>query len=139
MRMQINICTLTSLFAISVNAYLNSNATTASGKSLVTNPQPLTVTFPVGNGGAVVADAAGNTRVFYQSSDGAVHMLSGVGNTDTTNFDDSQILPSGTAVVGSPFAAVSYQNDLSAVSGFPTFETPMIRCERIIQEGFLVE
>lgn len=71
--------------------------------------------FPVGNGGAVVNDASGNARVFYQATDGSIHMLSGSGVTNGRNYADSLIIASGVAKSGTPIAAVAPGNDLSKV------------------------
>lgn len=83
--------------------------------SALTVREPFT---PVqGGGGAVVTDSNGNTRIYIQTSTGAINVLAGQGLTTGGNYQPTEILAAGIAKVGTPIAvAASPAGTLDQVS-----------------------
>lgn len=63
------------------------------------------ITLPYFSSGAALEIKSGETRVYYQSEDGAIHELSGFNSPDSGNaYTDNIILPAGEARKGTPLA-----------------------------------
>lgn len=72
------------------------------------------------SGGAALQISTGETRVYYQSEDGALHELSGFDSPGSGNvYTDSTILSPGEARKGTPLAATDLTLSFVVVSLFP--------------------
>lgn len=82
------------------------------------------VTIPNFSSGAVVQAPSGDTRIYYQTNDGAVHELGGIGGSPDTSrnsiYNDITLFRPGKARKGSPLAAINLDFNLKIVS-FPPF------------------
>lgn len=71
------------------------------------SPSPIKF-LPNYSSSAAVHDDIGNTLIYYQTSDGAIHELKGYGYPQSINpYTDSVLLKPGQARKGSPLAAAS--------------------------------
>jgi hypothetical protein len=67
--------------------------------------------IPVGYSSTAVVDPAGNTRIYYQGIDGAIHQLSGIGPVvSNSTYRDQIVIPANQVRASTPLASTIADN-----------------------------